>query len=80
MILGKSGLIHLSAATCLCILSVHHLRQLRLGKPFLETNISSLPSGKELLEFRGIVYAVRVTLHMELSVEEETAMVITVFS
>lgn len=62
LILGRSGLIHLSAATWLCILSVHHLRQLRLENLFLETHISSVPSGKELLEFRGLLYAVRANL------------------
>lgn len=83
LILGRSGLIHLSAATCLCILSVHLLKQLRLEQPFLVTYKSSLPSGKELLEFRGLLDAVRANLaHGIVSRgirERETAMFIPVF-
>lgn len=83
LILGRRGLIHLSAATCLCILSVHLLRQLRFEKPFLETYNSSLPSGKELLEFRGLLYAIRANLVHEIVSrrirEWETSVFILVF-
>lgn len=83
LILGRSGLIHLRAATCLCILSVHHLRQLRLEKPFLETYISSVPSQTEFQEFRGLLYAARANLaHGIVSRgirEQETAVLIPVF-
>lgn len=84
LILGRSGVIHLSAATCLCILSVHHLRQLRLENPFLETYVSSVPSGKELQEFRSLLYAARANLAHGIVTrgiwEQETVILIPVFS
>lgn len=83
LILGRSGLIHLGAAACLCILSVHHLRELRLEKPFLETYISSVPLGKEFQGFRGLLYAVKANLAHGIvsrgTWEQETALLIAVF-